>query len=285
MIKFGPAGNCKTFYDEGFKKTLEAPKWLFEKGLNAYEYSFGKGFTLPDDTTIKIGEEMKKYNITISIHAPYYINFATPTEAMAEKSYNYVLESLRKLRLVGGTHLVVHPASQGKMTREEAVELTKKRLKVLKDKIIENGYDDMYICLETMGKSAQIGTYEEILDFCTIYDKYIPTFDFGHINALTQGTLKTYDDYKKIIDLSISKIGFDRTKMAHIHFSKIEYGAKGEIKHLTLEDNIYGPEFEPLAQLLKDYNLECIVICESKEYQGRDAIILKNIYDNVSKTN
>ncbi len=281
MIKFGPAGNCKTFYEDGYKRTIEAPKWLSEHGLDAYEYSFGKGFTLPDDTAVKIGEEMKKYGITVSIHAPYYINFATPTDEMAEKSYYYVIESLRKLRLMGGTQLVVHPASQGKMTREEAVELTKKRLEVLKQKIIENGYDDMYVCLETMGKSAQIGTYEEILDFCKIYDRFLPTFDFGHINALTQGTLKTYDDYKKIIDRSIEVIGLERTKLAHIHFSKIEYGSKGEIKHLTLEDNVYGPDFEPLAKLLKDYDLNCVVICESREYMGRDAMILKNIYQNI----
>ena len=281
MVKFGPAGNCKTFYDEGYKRTLEAPLWLKEHNLDAYEYSFGKGFTLPDDTAVAIGNEMKKYGISISIHAPYYINFATPTDEMAEKSYNYVLESLRKLRLVGGNRLVVHPASQGKMSREEAVELCKKRLTILKDKIIEAGYGDMYICLETMGKSAQIGTYQEILDFCKIYDKYIPTFDFGHINALTQGTLKTYEDYKKIIEASIEAIGMERTRIAHVHFSKIEYSTKGEVKHLTLDDTIYGPEFEPLAKLLKEYNFNCTVICESKEYQGRDAIILKEIYDNV----
>lgn len=281
MIKFGPAGNCKTFYDEGYKRTIEAPKWLSENNLDAYEYSFGKGFTLPDDTAVAIGNEMKKYNIAMSIHAPYYVNFATPTDEMAEKSYNYVLESLRKLRLIGGNRLVVHPASQGKMTREEAVDLCKKRLTILRDKIVDAGYSDMYICLETMGKSAQIGTYEEILEFCQIYDKYIPTFDFGHINALTQGTLKTYDDYKKIIDASIKAIGFERTQMAHIHFSKIEYSAKGEVKHLTLEDEIYGPEFEPLARVLKDYNLNCTIICESKEYMGRDAKILKDIYLNI----
>lgn len=282
MIKFGPAGNCKTFYDEGHKRTIEAPKWLSEKGLDAYEYSFGKGFTLPDDTAMAIGEEMRKYGISISIHAPYYINFATPTEEMAEKSYGYVLESLRKLRLIGGNRLVVHPASQGKLTREDAVELCKKRLAVLKDKIIEAGYDDMYICLETMGKSAQIGTYEEVLDFCTIYDKYIPTFDFGHINALTQGTLKTKEDYKKIIDRSIEVIGKERTDMCHIHFSKIEYGAKGEIKHLTLEDEIYGPEFEPLAEILNEYKMSPVVISESKEYMARDARILKDIYENLN---
>lgn len=281
MIKFGPAGNCKTFYEEGYKRTIESAKWLKEMGLDAYEYSFGKGFTLPDDTAVAIGEEMKKNNISISVHAPYYINFATPTDEMAEKSYGYVLESLRKLRLLGGNRLVVHPASQGKMSREEAVSLCKERLQILKDKIIEHGYDDMYICLETMGKSAQIGTYEEILDFCTIYDKYIPTFDFGHINALTQGTLKTSEDFRKIIDRSIEVIGEERTKICHVHFSKIEYSAKGEVKHLTLEDEIYGPEFEPLAHVLKDYDMECVIICESKEYMGRDAKVLKDIYYSI----
>ena len=281
MMKFGPAGNCKTFYDAGYKRTIEAPEWLKSMGLDAYEYSFGKGFTLPDDTAIAIGNKMKEYGISVSVHAPYYINFATPTDEMAEKSYNYVLESLRKLRLLGGNRLVVHPASQGKMTREDAVELCKKRLNILKDKIIESGYSDMYICLETMGKSAQIGTYEEILDFCSIYDRFIPTFDFGHINALTQGTLKSYNDYKKIIDRSIEVIGEDRTKIAHVHFSKIEYSTKGEVKHLTLEDDIYGPEFAPLAEVFRDYNMNCTVICESKEYMGRDAKILKETYLNL----
>lgn len=281
MIKFGPAGNCKTFYEEGYKKTIEAPQWLSKLGLTAYEYSFGKGITLSDETAMAIGNEMRKYGISMSIHAPYYINFATPTDEMAEKSIKYVLDSLAKLRLVGGNRLVVHPASQGKMERSEAVALTKKRLMLLKDRILESGYDDMYICLETMGKSAQIGTYEEILDFCTIYDKYIPTFDFGHINALTQGSLKSKDDYKRILDRSIEVIGRERTNIAHVHFSKIEYGAKGEIKHLTLEDNIYGPEFEPLAELFKEYNLNCTVICESKEYQGRDAKILMDIYNSI----
>ena len=67
----------------------------------------------------------------------------------------------------------------------------------------------------------------------------------------------------------------------HIQFSKIEYGAKGEIKHLTYEDNVYGPDFAPLAKVLKDYNLDCVVICESKEYMARDAKILKDIYESV----
>lgn len=281
MIKFGPAGNCEMFYAEGYKSSWQIAKWLKDKGLNAYEYSFGKGILLSDETAKVIADEMKANGITISVHAPYFINFANPSDETVEKSYNYIIDSLKKLRILGGNHLVVHPASCGKMSREEAVELTKKRLKILKDKLIENNFTDMYICLETMGKSAQIGTYEEIIDFCTIYDKYIPTFDFGHINALTGGMLKGEDDYEKIIKLAIDKLGYDRMKNVHIHFSKIEYSAKGEVRHLTLDDTVYGPEFLPLAKVLKKYQLEPVIICESKGTQTQDSIIMKEIYNSV----
>lgn len=281
MIKFGPSGNCESFYADGLKHSCQAAEWLSKKGLNAYEYSFGKGILLSDEMAAKIGEEMKKYGITISLHAPYFINFANPDDEMVEKSYGYVIDSLKKLRILGGTHLVVHPASCGKMERSEAVALTKKRLNILKDRIIAEGLDDMYVCLETMGKSAQIGTVDEILDFCTLFDHYMPTFDFGHINALTGGTLKTDADYEDIIVKCLKTLGEYRTKNVHIHFSKIEYSSKGEVKHLTLADTKYGPEFEPLARVIKKYNLEPTVICESKGIMAIDAMKLKDIYYSV----
>ena len=86
-------------------------------------------------------------------------------------------------------------------------------------------------------------------------------------------------EYKKIIDRSIEVIGREKTNIAHIHFSKIEYSAKGEVKHLTLEDTVYGPEFEPLAELIKEYGFDWVIISESKEYMGRDAAKLKEIYN------
>lgn len=281
MIKFGPAGNCKTFYEAGNKKSIQAPKWLKNIGLSAYEYSFGRGITLNDETAIEIGEEAKKHQIEVSIHAPYYINFANPDDEMVEKSYMYVLNSLHKLKLLGGKRLVVHPASCGKLPREEAVELTRKRLHILKNKLEEAGYSDYLICLETMGKPAQIGTYKEIIDMCTISPNYIPTLDFGHINALTHGGLKTKEDYREVIEYLFKVLGEEKAKKVHIHFSKIEYGDKGEIRHLTLEDQKYGPNFEPLAELIKEYGMEPYIISESSEIMAHDALILKNIYEKV----
>ncbi len=282
MVKFGPAGNCATFYEAGHKRTIEAPAWLKEQGLTHYEYSFGKGILLSDETAKEIGEEFKKYDISISVHAPYYINLATTNPESEAKNYDYILNSIKKLRLLGGNRLVVHPASCGKMTREEAVALTKERLRTLAKILHENNCDDIFICLETMGKSAQIGTYQEIIDFCTIAPNYIPTFDFGHINALGQGCLKTKEDYLHILRLAIDTLGMDKIKHVHIHFSKIEYGSKGEVKHLTFEDTTYGPDFLPLAEAIKELNLEPIIVCESREIMAVDAKKMRDIYNSLT---
>ena len=281
MIKFGPAGNCKTFYAAGYKKSVEEPKWLKEIGLTAYEYSFGRGITLGDETAIELGEQAKKYGIDVSIHAPYYINFANPDPDKIENSIMYVVNSLEKLKLIGGKRLVVHPASCGKLDRAEALKFAHNNLLLLKERLDILGFSDYLICLETMGKPAQIGTYKEIVDMCKLSPNFIPAIDFGHINALTQGSLKTEDDYREIISYIFNELGEEKAKKIHIHFSKIEYGAKGEIRHLTLEDEIYGPEFAPLAKVLKEFNVSPVVICESNEVMAKDALILKEIYDNV----
>lgn len=282
MIKFGPAGNDKQFYADGHKSTVEAPLWLKNMGLNAFEYSFGKGILLKDETAMEIANAMKQNNISISVHAPYFINFANPDDEMVEKSYNYVLNSLYKLKLLGGNRCIIHVGSCGKLDRETALNLVAKRLKVLVEKVKEAGFADMFLCIETMGKQAQIGSYTEIIDLCKIDDIIMPTFDFGHINAVTGGTLKTKQDFEKIFDYCLENLGEFRTKNVHIHFSKIEYSAKGEIRHLTFEDNVYGPEFESLAEVLKERNYTPVIICESKETMATDALIMKNIYESIN---
>lgn len=276
-ILFGPAGNSQSFFDEGHSSTLETPKWVSERGLDLFEYSFGQGYRMSSETAVKIGEEFKKYNIEMSVHAPYFINFANPDEEMYAKSVGYLATGIKFLKSFGAKRMVFHPASCGKLTRDDAVKLMTDRLKETMPKLEEELGDELYLCPETMGKTMQIGTYKEIIDLCTISTRLLPTFDFGHINALTQGTLKSSDDYKRIFDYSFEKLG-DRTKIAHIHFSKIQYGAKGEIRHLTFEDEEYGPRFEDLVNVLIDYDLSCHVICESSGTMAEDSKTMKDIY-------
>ena len=278
MIKFGPSGNSESFYAEGFSHTEQAAQFVKLRGLDCFEYSFGRGVRMSDETAFAIRQAFEKAGVEISVHAPYFINFANPDDEMAMKSFGYVLDSARMVKKMGGKRIVFHPAAQGKAKREEAVALTEERLKILRDMIYEEGLQDLIFCPETMGKLAQIGTVEEITRFCKIDPIFTPCIDFGHINAREQGSLKTVDDYKSRLSYMISELGYERMKHFHSHFSKIMYSAKGEIKHLTFEDMIYGPEFEPLAVALKELGLEPYLVSESAGKQVEEAEYMKKVY-------
>lgn len=278
MIKFGPSGNSESFYAAGFSHTEEAAKFVRERGLDCFEYSFGRGVRMSEEKALSIGEAFRGEGVEISVHAPYFVNFANPDDEMAAKSYGYVLDSGKMAKLMGGKRIVFHPAAQGKATREEAVQKTEDRLKILRDYIYLNDLQDMIFCPETMGKLAQIGTLEEVVRFCKIDPVYTPCVDFGHINAREQGSLKTADDYLSRLSYMISELGYERVKGMHVHFSKIMYSLKGEVKHLTFEDTVYGPEFYPLALALKELKLEPYIVSESAGTQVEDAAEMKRIY-------
>ena len=281
MIKFGPSGNSESFYAAGYSHTEEAAAFVKERGLDCFEYSFGRGVRMSEEKALSIGEAFREAGVEISVHAPYFVNFANPDDEMAAKSYGYVLDSGKMAKLMGGKRIVFHPAAQGKVSREEAVQKTEDRLKILRDYIYLNDLQDMMFCPETMGKIAQIGTVEEVTRFCKIDPVYTPCVDFGHINAREQGSLKTADDYLSRLSYMISELGYERMKHFHVHFSKIMYSSKGEVKHLTFEDTVYGPEFAPLALALKELKLEPYIVSESAGTQVEDAAAMKHMYFEV----
>jgi len=281
MIKFGPGGNSLSFYNEGHKSTLDAPKWLNEKGLELYEYECGQGVRISEETSLKFGEEAKKYGIEVSVHAPYFISLASEEEAKRKNSINYILQTLRVAKAMGGKKIVVHPGSCSKRDREEAFLLACETMMEAVKAAKENGFTDMLICPETMGKINQIGTVDEIIRMCKLDDMLVPTIDFGHINAREMGSLKSEDDYEEIIKKMIDELGFDKVKNFHVHFSKIEYTKGGEKRHLTFDDDVYGPDFTPLAKVLKKYKLEPTIICESDGTMAEDALCMKEIYYNI----
>ncbi len=278
MIKFGPSGNSQAFFDAGFSKSEDSAKWVKDLGLDCFEYSFGRGVNLSDGKALEIGAAFRECGVEISVHAPYYVNLANPDDEMAEKSIGYIINSAKKVLLLGGNRVVFHPASQGKATREEAVGLTAKRFNVLCERIYKENLESVMFCPETMGKIAQIGTVEEITEFCKTDNVFTPCVDFGHVNAREQGSLKTEEDYERLLSYMTDGLSFARMKNFHVHFSKIEYSERGEIRHLTFDDNVYGPEFLPLASVLHKTGLEPYVICESAGTQDADALKMRKIY-------
>ena len=135
-----------------------------------------------------------------------------------------------------------------------------------------------------MGKINQLGDLDEVLALCRIDERLVPCVDFGHLNARSQGGLRTEADYQAVCKTIASQLGQDRLRRLHVHFSRIEFSAGGEKRHHTLADRQYGPDFEPWAGVMASLHLDPVIICESDGTQAEDAAEMKRIYQALSLT-
>ena len=281
--KFGPAGTGEIFKARKYKSSLDVPEYVSSFNLNAFEYQCGRGVNIGEEKARELGKKAVEYGISLSLHSPYYISLSGIDEAKRLGSIKYIMDSVRAADYMGATRVVVHSGSLSKNTREAALELAKDTMKKALIAVDEAGYSHIHLCPETMGKINQLGNLYEVMELCKLDDRLIPCIDFGHLNARDKGIIKTKEDYKQILDTIENELGFDRLKIFHSHFSKIEYTDGGEKKHLTFEDNVYGPNFEPLIELVYQKNLTPTFICESAGTQDIDSQAMMNYYKSLSK--
>ena len=279
MVWFGPAGTADSFAAMGYKKTIQLPEYLERMGVNAFEYQCGRGIRVNPDTAAVLKAGFAAKGLRMSLHAPYYISLSSVEEEKRDGSIRYILESAAAAKLLGADRVVVHSGSCSKITRRQALELAKDTMSRALKALDEAGLADITLCPETMGKINQLGTLEEVLELCTLDERLVPCIDWGHLNARTLGGMRTKEDFAAAFRLMADRLGLERTRRFHSHFSKIEYTEKGgEKRHLTFEDALYGPEFEPLAEQILHYDCEPVIICESAGTQTEDAARMQAIY-------
>ena len=277
--KFGPAGNSLSFYKAGNKHTYQAPEWVSSLGLDCYEYSAGNGISGSLATFERIGHEAKKHNILLSFHTPYYISLSGTDPEKRLKSLDYIKKSLDASHALGADIIVIHTGSAAKISRKEALYLARdtmyRALAAFPDTTVKFG-------LETMGKINQLGTLEEVTELCTLDKRLCPVVDFGHLNARNLGALfKNTDDYRRVFSHIGETLGYQYADTLHCHFSKIEYTASGEKRHLTFEDNLFGPPFEPLMEAIIKDGYSPRIICESDGTMAEDALQMKRYYQKI----
>ena len=278
---FGPGGNSDAFRLAGLKSTVDAPAWVKSIGLDAYEYEAGNGLSASPAILSAIGREAEKNNIKMSFHTPYFISLSGVVEEKRLNSINYIRQSLDAAKLLGVGTIVVHSGSAAKITRDEAMRLAGDTLVKTLSAVDTYG---IKIGLETMGKVNQLGTLDEVLELCRIDSAFVPVVDFGHMNARDLGgVFVSADDYLRVFDKIDRALGADVASNLHCHFSKIEWTGSGEKRHLTFEDQIYGPNFEPLVEVIYKNNLSPTIICESAGTQSDDALSMKKYYMELQK--
>ncbi len=281
---FGPGGNSEDFYADGRKSSLQIPQWLHTLGLRAYEYECGHGVRISADAAEDLGASAKKFGISLSVHAPYYISLSSEDAEKREKSVGYIMQTLTAARKMGATRIVVHSGSCAKITRRQALDLAKNTLHRALAEAKSAGLDDIFICPETMGKVNQLGNVQEVMALCALDERLLPTIDFGHVNAQTIGGLKTKADFEAIFDVMHDKMGAWRAAHFHAHYSRIEYTNSGEKTHRCFDETEYEPEFDPIAQIVAERELSPVIICESRGTQTQDALKMQAIYQNYRRT-
>ena len=277
---FGPGGNSESFHAAGHKSTVEAPAFVAGLGLGAYEYEAGNGLSASDDALRKVGEAAARHGVAMSFHAPYFISLASTEAEKRKKSIGYIETSLKAAKLLGAGTIVVHMGGVAKISRDAGMQYSAETLYELLKTVPDNG---VKIGLETMGKINQLGTLDEVLSLCALSPRLAPVVDFGHLNAREcgNGGYRGKDEYMRTFDAIACALGDHAAINLHAHFSKIEYTGAGEKRHLTFEDTLYGPPFEPLMEAIAELHVMPTIICESAGTQDEDALSMQTYYRSI----
>ena len=275
--KFGPAGNAENV---PYKSSADAPRWLREIGLDCYEYQCGKGIHVGEETARRVGENARAAGITLSLHAPYFINLANPDPESLVKTTGYVTGACLVASQMGAERVVIHSGALMKRPRREALDIAKNSLREVIAACDEAGFGHIALCPETMGKINQLGDLDEVLELCNLDARLIPCVDFGHLYARSLGTEDGQEAYCRMLDRMEGVLGAERASIFHSHFSHIQFTPNGGEKcHRTFEDNDgYGPDWAPLAAEIARRGWSPTFICESAGTQAQDALTMKEIY-------
>jgi deoxyribonuclease-4 len=269
-LLFGTAGVPFSAADDSSLAGIERVKDL---GLDCLEIEFVNGVKMGLDTAAKVKERAARLGVALSVHAPYHINFNSENPGIRLQSRERLLKTARVGAACGATSVVFHAAFYGKDAAEAAYEAVRREVAGVASAVRSERLA-VTLRVETMGKRAQFGTLDEVLQLCRDVEGLAPCLDFSHLYA-REGRINSYRDFERVLTKVARKLGPRSLRRAHIHIAGIQYGGRGEIKHLNLEETEFRTD--EWLQALRDLGVEGLVICESPNLEG-DAVMLKKLY-------
>ncbi len=269
-LMFGPAGRPVVYKGD----VEDAPAFIREElCLDAFEVQQVRQITLNEERSRVLGDNAAKHNIVLSVHAPYAVNLLSESKDKIEASINRLIMTARIANWCGAGIVVFHPGYYGKVSPDSAVGLVLENLAPVVD-AIRSEKMNVYLGPETMGKKSQFGALDELIEVAKEYPEVRIVFDVAHIHAREGGSLMTYESYDRLFGRVESELGSRYIRRLHIHFTEVEYGEKGEIRHLVLGSGT-GPALDPLLEWLIENDVEAVIISESPILEA-DAIKMKH---------
>jgi deoxyribonuclease-4 len=223
-----------------------------------------------------LGIEAKRNDVTVSLHGSYFINLLGEPE-IAEASKRRLIACAQAANWMGAYVVVFHAGFYGKNGKAESLRRCVEALREVSATMKTMGIDKVKLGPETMGRHSQFGSLDEILAVCQQVEGTQLVIDWSHLHARSGGGLRTVEDFRKIAVAAEEKLGTEAMRNMHCHFSKIEYTYKtGERRHHMLSEAGFGPEFEKLAQVIVEFKMRPVVICETA-VQDADAVKMRKI--------
>lgn len=251
---------------------------LVELGLNALELGWVRAVRVSEETCAAIQAAAAENGVQISIHAPYFINLNADDDEWP-KSRKRLMDAAYFGNLAGATDIIFHPGSYFERPAEEVLPLALERLAGCIEEVRRSG-NPVILRPETMGKSAMIGSVEDVLKMSAEIDGVKPCLDFAHLHARAgDGTMNTYEEWSGVLEAYGKQLGEQSLKELHIHLSGIEYGPKGEKEHLRIEEA--DLDVKALFRALSDFQCRGRILCESPVMED-DALILKGLWQEIS---
>jgi len=258
--------------------TISGLERIKELNLDGMELEFVRGVKMSEEKAKDVKNYSNNYNLTLSVHAPYYINLATNDKKKLENSYKFIIDSAKIGFLAGARDIVFHPGFYQNQDKKDVHKKIKLRIKEI-SKILKDENINVILRPETMGKPSQYGSIDELLDLIEI-ENVKPCIDLAHLHARENGK---YNNYEEIYEL-FKKFPNELIKDIHIHYSGIVYDKKGERKHVNLWEKESDMNYYDFIRVLIDLDIRGNVVSESP-YMEIDALLLKEIYNEIKFKN
>ena len=269
-LLFGTAGVPHSTKE---KSTAGGIERVAELGLGCMEMEFVRRASMGEATARVVAETAARTGIKLTAHAPYYINLNAREPEKVSASQQRLLQTARIASWCGAHSVAFHAAFFLGDPPDQVYKNVQKRLKEVLEQLEK---EDIHVWIrpELMGREAQFGSLEELLDLSLELDMVAPCIDFAHFHA-RNGKHNSYDEFISILARVEERLGRSALDDVHVHVSGIAYGKKGEIKHLNMEESDF--QYLDFVRALKDYNVKGMIICESPNLEG-DAMLMQNAY-------
>lgn len=270
-LLFGTAGvplSAKDRSSEGGVRRVR------ELNLDAMELEFVQGVRMGEEKAKKVGAVAQEANIALSCHAPYYINLNSREPEKIAASRERIIQTSRIARILGVRSVVFHPAFKHDDPEEVVLQRVIKELSLVREILSAEG-NEVMLRPETTGKGTQLGNLAETIQIAKEIPGVLPCIDFGHLHARTNGRYNTYDEFCEILEQTAEELGDRWVKNVHFHVSGIEYGIKGEKRHLALRES--DLRYEELMKACLSFGVEGLAISESPILE-EDALLLQQTY-------